>query len=71
MLMGDTPRKLTGGKWDAAKKTLVFEYESESYGGLTSTATLEAGGTLKGAVRSDPDSDGYPWTATKNKRADA
>ncbi len=65
MTMGDTPRKLENGKWDAEKKTLVFEYESGSYGRLTARATLQDDGTLKGDVKSGPDSEGYPWKAKK------
>ncbi|MEZ6014484.1 MAG: M20/M25/M40 family metallo-hydrolase [Planctomycetota bacterium] len=65
MIMGDTPRKLENGKWDAATKSLTFEYESGTYGRLTSKATLQDDGSLKGDVKSSPESEGYPWTAKK------
>ena len=70
MVMGEDRRKLEKGKWDAASKTLTFEYESESYGRLTSTAKLQEDGSLKGSVKSSPDSDGYAWEA-KRKPAKA
>jgi hypothetical protein len=65
MSMGDSTRKREQGKWDAATKTLTFEYDSGSYGRLTSKATLQEDGTLKGDVKSTPESEGYPWKATK------
>jgi carboxypeptidase Q len=70
MSMGDSVRKLENGKWDAATKTLTFEYESGSYGRLTSKGTLLEDGTLKGDVKSTPESEGYPWTAKKAPKAD-
>jgi len=65
MSMGDSTRKLENGKWDAATKSLTFEYESGSYGRLTSKGTLQDDGTLKGDVKSTPESEGYPWKAKK------
>ncbi|MBL6758046.1 MAG: M20/M25/M40 family metallo-hydrolase [Planctomycetes bacterium] len=65
MVMGDDRRKLEKGKWDAAKKTLTFQYESDSYGRLTATGKLQEDGSLKGDVKSSPDSDGYAWVATR------
>jgi len=65
MMMGDAPRKLETGKWDEATKTLTFEYESGTYGRLKAKATLQDDGTLKGDVKSSPESEGYPWKAKK------
>lgn len=65
MSMGDSTRKLENGKWDAATKTLTFEYESGSYGRLTSKSTLQEDGTLAGDVKGSPESEGYPWKAKK------
>lgn len=65
MVMGEDRRVLEKGKWDAAKKTLTFEYESDSYGRLTATGKLQEDGSLKGDVKSSPDSDGYAWVATR------
>lgn len=69
MIMEDDTRKLENGKWDAEKKTLTFEYKSDSYGRLTSTAKMSKDGKLSGAVKSNPDSDGYAWEATKKPDA--
>jgi len=65
MVMGEERRKLEKGKWDASKKTLTFQYDSDSYGTLTATAKLQEDGSLKGDVKSSPDSDGYAWVATR------
>lgn len=65
----DETRTLENGKWDAAKKTLTFQYESGSYGRLTATAKMADDGTLKGDVKSSPESDGYAWTAKKKPDA--
>lgn len=65
MIMGEERRKLEKGKWDAAKKTLTFQYDSDSYGTLTATGKLQEDGSLKGDVKSSPDSDGYAWVATR------
>jgi carboxypeptidase Q len=65
MVMGEERRKLEKGKWDAAKKTLTFQYDSDSYGTLTATGKLQEDGSLKGDVKSSPDSDGYAWVATR------
>lgn len=65
MVMGDDRRKLEKGKWDGAKKTLTFQYDSDSYGTLTATGKLQEDGSLKGDVKSSPDSDGYAWVATR------
>ena len=71
MVMGEDRRKLEKGRWDAAKKTLTFEYESDSYGRLTASGKLEDDGSLKGDVKSSPESDGYAWVATrKTQKAD-
>lgn len=65
MVMGDDRRKLEKGKWDADKKTLTFQYDSDSYGTLTATGKLQGDGSLKGDVKSSPESDGYAWVATR------
>jgi len=65
MSMGDSTRKLENGKWDAATKTVSFEYESDTYGRLKSTGKLQEDGSLKGEVKGSPESEGYPWKAKK------
>ena len=69
MNSGDEDRMIENGRWNAAKKTLAFEYESGTYGRLTSTATMNDKGQLSGAVKTSPDSDGYAWEATKKPDA--
>ena len=69
MQSGDAPRLLEKGRWDAEKKTLTFEYESTSFGRLTGSAKMDEDGTLKGDVKSSPESDGYAWEAKKEPGA--
>ncbi|MFT6832347.1 MAG: hypothetical protein ACJAZN_002519, partial [Planctomycetota bacterium] len=66
---GDTPEMLEKGRWDAEKKMLTFEYVSDSFGRLAGTAKFAEDGTLKGDVKSSPDSDGYAWEAKKKTDA--
>ncbi len=63
-------RTIEKGRWDAAAKKLSFEYVSDSFGRLNSTAILGDDGKLTGSVKSSPDSDGYAWEAKRKPEAE-